>query len=135
MYNMSITFITGGAVVPFNFVRSLENFVTVLSNPVISSVSFADTASAPYSNMVTLFGSNFITTSQDLSANCSGYVGLLLAKACTLIDSRTIVLTISDTDASLVQKFSLIIQAAGMSIYSSLPVSSSTLLHLTLFHA
>jgi hypothetical protein len=125
MYNLSITFVTGGAVAPFNFARSLENFISVLSNPVISSASFAETASATSSNIVTIFGSNFITPSQDLAANCTGYIDVFLAKSCALVDSQTVVLTMTDTIPSLVQKFSLIIQAGGVSLYSSLPVSSS----------
>jgi hypothetical protein len=128
MYNLTLTFFTGGALVPFNFVISPENFLTVLPNPVISSASFAESSFASYSNMVTLFGSNFVTPSQDFAANCTGFVGSLLAQSCSIVDSQTVVLTMTDTDSSIVQRFSLTIQAAGISVYASLPVRSTVII-------
>jgi hypothetical protein len=68
------------------------------------------------------FGANFISASQDSTANCTGYVGLILAQSCSLVDSATVILTMADVDSSFARSFSLTIQAGEISVFSSLPV-------------
>ncbi len=122
LYNVTLTFISGGAQSPYNFVKSPENFVTVLPSPILTSAVFPDSLFGSYANMVTLLGSNFITPAQDSAASCTGYVGLFLAQSCRLIDAQTVLLAMADTDTSLIQSFSLTIQAGGITVYSSFPV-------------
>jgi hypothetical protein len=123
-FNVSLTFMTGGAQTPFNFVKSPENFVRILPDPVISSISFAESTFGTYVNSVTVVGSNFITLDEDAAMNCSGSVGLLSALSCSILDSQTAILSIADSDLSSTNSFSLTIQAGGIVFHSSLPVSS-----------
>jgi hypothetical protein len=113
-------------------VKSPANFVTFLSNPTIFSAVFAENSFGPYSNRVTLSGSNFITLSQDSTSNCTGYVGNLQAQSCTLLDSQTVVLTIADTDPSRAQSFALTLQAGGVVVFASFPVRNISFIVLFL---
>jgi hypothetical protein len=123
-YNMTLMFVSGGAAAPFNFVKSPENFVTILANPLISSAAFASSSFGVY--IVTLFGSNFITPSQDVGANCTGSIGQLSARSCSIADHRSVTLLV-ETDPSLLHSFSLTFYAGGITVYASLPVSSFVL--------